>query len=321
MNFDLGPDERALQEGIRDLCRKRFPLERIRTLENGTGLDRGEWAELGRAGVFSLRVPETKGGLGLGITEAVLVYEELGRALVPGPLIASHLGADLIEGAATGERMAGFMASQTGNVSLVAYLESLDDLLVADHEGVWRIDPAEVDATPVTSLLDPLTPTHVVTKAPRGERLARHPVAARWWLAGSALAAAQLVGIALAVTDMAVEYAKGREQFGRPIGSFQAVKHLLADMLVRAEVARAAVHAAACTLDDSGSAEARRAVAGAKLLAGEAAVANGKAAIQVQGGMGFTWEADVHLYLKRAAGLSTLFGQADELAEAMAAFL
>jgi alkylation response protein AidB-like acyl-CoA dehydrogenase len=320
MNFDLGADERALQEGIRDLCRKRFPLERIRTQEKGTELDREDWAELAKAGVFSMRLSEAKGGLGLGLTEAVLVYEELGRGLVPGPLISSHLAAELIEGVATGERVAGLMAPG-GAPRLVAYLESLDDILSADHEGVWRIDPGDVEATPVAHPLDPLTPVHTVTSAPRGDRLARHPIAARWWLAGSALAAAQLVGIASAVTDMAVEYAKGREQFGRPIGSFQAVKHLLADMLVGAEVARAAVYAAACTLDESGSGEGRRAVAGAKLLASEAAVANGKASIQVHGGMGFTWEADVHLYLKRAAGLSTLFGQADELAEVVAASL
>jgi alkylation response protein AidB-like acyl-CoA dehydrogenase len=110
-------------------------------------------------------------------------------------------------------------------------------------------------------------------------------------------------------------------QFDRPIGSFQAVKHILADMLVRAEVARAAVYAAGVHLDDSMGAEAARAVAGAKLLAGEAAVANAKASIQVHGGMGFTWEAVPHLYLKRAAVLATSFGSADHLSEAMARHL
>jgi alkylation response protein AidB-like acyl-CoA dehydrogenase len=136
-----------------------------------------------------------------------------------------------------------------------------------------------------------------------------------------ALTAAQLVGIAAALTELAVAYAKERRQFGRPIGSFQAVKHILADMLVRAEVARAALHAAGCTLDDLSVGDPGRAVAGAKLLAGDAAVANGKAAVQVHGGMGYTWEVDVHLYLKRAVVLSSTFGTTDALAEAMAASL
>ncbi len=112
--------------------------------------------------------------------------------------------------------------------------------------------------------------------------------------------------------DLAVAYAKERQQFGKPIGSFQAIKHMCADMLVRAEVARAAVHAAACLADapDVATAEAavagctrgqllERSVSGAKVLADEAAIANARAAIQVHGGMGFTWEVPLHLYLKR----------------------
>jgi len=117
---------------------------------------------------------------------------------------------------------------------------------------------------------------------------------------------------------MAVAYAKERRQFDRPIGSFQAVKHLLADMLVRQEVARAAVYAAGVHLDGEQAGEAERAVHGAKLLAAEAAVANGKSAVQVHGGMGFTWEVDVHLYLKRAVALASAFGTPEEHAEALA---
>ncbi len=90
MNFDLGPEERALQEGIRDLCRKRFPMERVRALEESGGVDHELWRELAEAGVFGLRMPEDAGGVGLGMTEAVLAFEELGRALVPGPLVASR---------------------------------------------------------------------------------------------------------------------------------------------------------------------------------------------------------------------------------------
>ena len=140
-------------------------------------------------------------------------------------------------------------------------------------------------------------------------------------LEASALTAALLVGIATAETDLAVAYAKERRQFGRPIGSFQAVKHICADMLTRAEVARAAVYAAGVHLDGHGDGDTARAVTGAMLLASEAAFANGKACVQVHGGMGFTWEIDAHLYLKRAAALIALHGGADTYAEEMAAAL
>ena len=122
----------------------------------------------------------------------------------------------------------------------------------------------------------------------------------------------------LEVRDLSVAYAKERQQFDRPIGSFQAVKHLCADMLVRTEVARAAVYAAGAHLDDvdlASYADLDRGISGAKVMAGEAAIANGKAATQVFGGMGFTWEVDVHLYLKRAWVLDTHFGSADTHAD------
>ena len=132
-------------------------------------------------------------------------------------------------------------------------------------------------------------------------------------------AAPWCAGIAAATCDLAVDYAKGREQFGRPIGSFQAVKHLCADMLVRAEVARAAVQAAAVTVDQPEVGDALRAAAGAALLAAEAAMANAKACIQVHGGMGFTWEVPVHLYLMRARVLASTAGTSPELAAEVAA--
>jgi alkylation response protein AidB-like acyl-CoA dehydrogenase len=122
--------------------------------------------------------------------------------------------------------------------------------------------------------------------------------------------------------EMTVAYAKERMQFDRPIGGFQAIKHLCADMLVRTEVARAAVYAAGAHLDEAAALpDIERAISTAKLLAGVAAIANGKSATQVHGGMGFTWEVDVHLYLKRAWVLDTHFGSSDTHADAVAAAL
>jgi alkylation response protein AidB-like acyl-CoA dehydrogenase len=130
-----------------------------------------------------------------------------------------------------------------------------------------------------------------------------------------------LLGIAEATQELATEYARRREQFGRPIGAFQAVKHLCADMFVRQELARAAVWAAGATLDLPEVGNPERAVAAAKLLAGEAAARNARACLQVHGGMGFTWELPVHYYLKRAAVLESLFGTGEEHALRIAAGL
>ena len=193
-----------------------------------------------------------------------------------------------------------------------------DAVLVFDADGVRLVERGALDGVPVPRPLDPLTPLHRVESLPRGEAVGGADVAAQLQLDGAALVAASLLGIAEAVTDMAVAYAKQREQFGRPIGSFQAVKHLLADMLTRTEVARAAVYAAGVTLDDPGVGDPARAVAAAKLIAGEAAFVNGKACIQVHGGMGFTWEVDAHLYLKRAWVLDAAFGSVDDHALAIA---
>ena len=320
MNFDLNDDERALQQGIRDVCKRLFPMERVRALETETGgLDRKLWRELGDAGVFSLRLPEPE-GVGLGMTQAVLVFEELGRAIVPGPIISTHLAAGLVDGASGGERIIG-MIERERQPRVVGHLEATDAIVVADSEGLSLVEAGSLSARPVARSLDPLTPMHVVEEPPRGERLAGPEVAARWRLEGAALVAAMSVGIASACVDQAVAYAKERKQFGRVIGSFQAVKHICADMLVRSEVARAAVYAAGVMLDDATIDDATRAVAGARLLAAEAAVANGKANIQVHGGMGYTWEVDAHLYLKRAVLLQTRFGHNDFWAEQIAATL
>jgi alkylation response protein AidB-like acyl-CoA dehydrogenase len=201
---------------------------------------------------------------------------------------------------------------------MVEYLDVLDELLVLDDQGVWSLDPKSLEAKAVGRPLDPLTPVHQIRHLPEGRQVAGAETAGRWALEGATLAAALLLGMAGATTDLATAYAKQRVQFGKPIGAFQAVKHLLADMLVRAEVARAAVYAAGVTLDDPVVGDPARAAATAKLTAGEAAVSNGKTCVQVFGGMGFTWEVDAHLYLKRAWVLDTAFGSVDDHAEALA---
>ncbi|KUO20419.1 acyl-CoA dehydrogenase family protein [Streptomyces dysideae] len=265
MRFQLTEDQRALRDGVRGLLVRRFDRDALWAAVAEPGLDRALWRELGAAGFFALRVPEAEGGVGLGLPEAVLAFEEAGRALLPGPLLATHLAAGTVAGAATGETV---VAAVDGG--LVEWLAEAD---------VVRGDAA--GAVPLRSV-DPLTPLH---RAPGAAGVA-DPVAVL-------LTAAEQLGTATRACELAVQHARTREQFGQPIGGFQAVKHLCAELLARVEVARAAVYAAAVTGD-------RADIAAARLLSDEAAVRGARDCLQVHGGMGFTWESEVHLLLKRA---------------------
>ncbi|MCT2545964.1 MULTISPECIES: acyl-CoA dehydrogenase family protein [Streptomyces] len=294
MDFQLSDDQRALRAGVRELLAGRFGRDRMRAaLDDGTGVDRALWRELGEAGFFALRLPESEGGVGLGLPESVLLFEEVGRSLLPGPLIATHLAAGPVKGAAQG----GTVVAVLDPGQPVAHLGEADALLVLGPGDGPRASAASVDvtrvrddATPVRSI-DPFTPLwRAGAPEGTGEGL---PGGGRLRDEGALLAAAEQLGSAARTTEMAVQHAGEREQFGSPIGSFQAVKHLCAGMLVRAELARCAVYAAAVTADPVE-------IAGAKLLADDAAVRNARDCLQVHGGMGFTWEADVHLHLKRA---------------------
>jgi alkylation response protein AidB-like acyl-CoA dehydrogenase len=321
VDFELSPDEVDLKEGIRKLCEGRFPMERVRELEAMGGVHRTLWSELAETGVFSLRLAEEAGGLGFGMAQSVLVFEELGRALVPGPLVGTDLAAQVLPSVASGEEVVG-VVERAADPLVVDYLDVVDRLLVLDDAGVWSVAPEDVeDRGPVLRPLDPLTPLHVIRTLPQGEQVGDAATATRLRLDGTVLTAALLVGSAQAVTDLAVAYAKERQQFGRPIGGFQAVKHILADMQTRASVAQAALYAAGVTLDDPEVGNPVRAASAAKVTAGEAGVLNGKGAIQVHGGMGFTWEVDAHLHLKRAWFLDTTFGSTDHHAELLAHLL
>jgi alkylation response protein AidB-like acyl-CoA dehydrogenase len=342
MDFSVGEDQRELAEGIRSVVAGRLPLEQIRAHEGaGATVDPDDWAALGETGVFALTVAEPA-GTGLGLADAAVVFEELGRALVPGPLVGTFLAAahGLVDGATEGQAVVGVHHFRPGVRSepvLVEHLGSLDALVTL--RGPWS-QPAAHLLTPAPDApagarmampLDPLTPLWRLDTVEGGDPLPA-PVAAALVRDGALLTAALQVGHAVECLDLAVDYAKGRNQFGKPIGSFQAIKHLCADMLVRAEVARAAVHAAACLVDapDVAASEAEvagcsatklveRAVQGAKMLADEAALANARASIQVHGGMGFTWEVPLHLHLKRSRLLCTTFGTPSEQALAVAA--
>lgn len=342
MDFQLSEDQRALADGVQALCQGRFPLEAVRQRE---GADRvlppEAWVALAEAGVFSIMVAEDAGGVGLGLAEAAVVFEELGAALVPGPLVGTVLAAPVRADAATGGAALGVLTPPPvpGAIGvLVSHLAMLDAVVVlppvgAIGEPAVTIEVGAIEARRVSRCLDPLTPLwEVVGELPSGTPIDLDPDRAR--RDGAVLNAALQVGIARSSVERSVEYAGGRRQFGRPIGSFQAIKHLCADMLVRCEVARAAVHAAAVLADQPEAAAAesdtlgiapaqvlQRAAAGAKLLADDAALRNTRTMIQVHGGMGFTWEVPAHLYLKRARVLATELGAPAQMAETVAALL
>ncbi|MFD6585431.1 acyl-CoA dehydrogenase family protein [Streptomyces anulatus] len=286
MDFQLSDDQRALRSGMRDLLDAVFDRDRMwAAVERGGALDRSLWRELGAAGFFALRLPEEAGGVGLGLPEAVLLFEEAGRALLPGPLVATHLAAGLVKGAAEGEAV---VTAVDGDLP-VAHLAAADAVLVGADALVGEPLRAFVAAARPVRSMDPLTPLHRVA----GRTAPTQAYSGALHYEGALLTAAEQLGSAARTTETAVQHAGAREQFGSPIGSFQAVKHLCADMLARTEPARAAVYAAAVTGDPVE-------IAAAKLLADEAAVRNARDCLQIHGGMGFTWEADVHLHLKRA---------------------
>jgi alkylation response protein AidB-like acyl-CoA dehydrogenase len=321
MDFELTDDQVALRDGIRSFLTGRAPLESLHPLElTGDAVDRSLWSELAGLGVFSLRND------GFGMSEAVLAFAELGRALTPGPLVATHLAAslpgDLGAGAADGSRVVGIVV-ESEPVTVIEHLASLDDLLLLSTDGITRIDPAAVTAATAERPLDALTPVSIVTAAlPVGDPVADAATAAAWEIDGMILTAALQLGLCEASVELAAAYALQRRQFDRPIGQFQAVKHILADMLTRTEVTRAAVYAAGVTSDGKGDGTTIEATArGAKLLASDAALFCGKQCIQVHGGMGFTWEVDAQRYWKRACVLDTHFGNGDTHAEAYATTL
>ena len=318
MDFRLTSEQTAIRDGIRAFCEKRLAIEHLPDFEGS--LDRTFWRELAEMGVFGLRRPEADGGLGLGMVEAVVVFSELGRRLAPGPTIWKHMAAGLVDGAVDGELVVGGLdltRSEDGP-HLIASLEALDVLLVLRESGIERIDARTIEAEPAGEHFDPLNPVAVVRGLPTGERIGDAGLLERMRRQGAVLAAAQMLGIAEATLGLANDYAKGREQFGRPIGGFQAIKHMLADMYSRQEVARAAVYAAGATLDTPAVGDLVHATSAAKLTCGEAAMKNARACIQIHGGMGYTWEVPAHYYLKRTWLLENSFGTQDEHADALA---
>jgi alkylation response protein AidB-like acyl-CoA dehydrogenase len=299
MEFRLDAGQVELQGTVARFCADRFPLDTIADRE-ARPVAASDWRALADLGVLGMLV----GGSGLGLVEAALVFEQLGSHLAPGPVLWTVLAAPLVDGAAGGDvRVAGVEASAGGGEIVVEHGGDVDVLVVVEGDRV-----AVHRRWDVVARLEPLDPGTPVARVRVGRTDGGETVDAdvpQLRRQGTVLSAALLAGIAGRALGTARDHALDRHQFGVPIGSFQAVKHLLADMYVEANLAQSAVYAAAVEDDD-------RSAASAKLLATDAALANAATAVQVLGGMGFTWDMLPHRLLKRAWVLEQGFGAADD---------
>lgn len=312
--MDLQPSdtEEAIRAASEEYLRDAFPLPEAR------GRPADAWTRMAEMGWFGIALPEAAGGIDMGQGTEALVFAEMGRFLAPvGALAASvaarvahaagdaALAQDIVSGI---QRVALGLEDGRGNLRILD-VEGASLVVVAGSQRGVVIDlPAEVvgEACLDLSLRQAIVP--VPGGAPRAAVNSALP-----GLHQQIAAAAFAVGCAEAARDMAVSYATTREQFGKPIGSFQALKHIMADMAVRCSAARAQVLFAAMALD-SGRDDAPFHVGAAKRLADGAAIDNGRANIQVHGGIGMTDEADPQLVLKRAHLLSfVLPARADDL--------
>lgn len=314
MNFDLSEDQAAIKGTAREFLAARYPPDEVRrlALEDERGWTDAQWEEIVGLGWPGLFVSEENGGMGLTPIELAVVSEELGYALAPTPLVPSWMAALLVDdpevqaGIASGE-LRGAVAERG-----LAYAAEGADLLVTE-EGWTR----EFDASPVDSL--DLT-QRLFSVRPQGPLAPLRADAARALLAIRLMLASESVGVAQRCLELSVAYAKERKQFGRPIGSFQGVSHTCAQMLLETEGARALVLNAAWTFDNEPD-QAALAVAMAKAFASDAGVRVAGMAIQVHGGIGMTWEADLHLFLRRAQANAHSFGGSGEQRAAVAELL
>lgn len=339
------PEREELRAVVGQLVARHGSHEAVReSVESDAGYSQARWAKLNEElQIAALAVPEEAGGHGFGFSELGVVLEETGAALLPEPVLASAVVgvqalvraddagavADLLEEALGGGRVVGValdravsLADEVGDTSaegtvdgvpwgaaadslvVVGRVAGREVLAVVDLEGVAREPREVVDLTRRRADLHLAgAPARVIVGADRTARVL-HELR----LVQAAALAAEHAGIASRLVDVTVEYVQQRQQFGRSIGSFQAIKHRLADMLVDRERARAAALYAMAVLDEEDASDVEIAVAVAASVCADAATRSAYEAIQLHGGIGFTWEHSAHFYLRRVLGDEGAFG-------------
>jgi alkylation response protein AidB-like acyl-CoA dehydrogenase len=316
----------AARELVRSWASSYGPVEAARDVEQGKAdAWRAAYQGLAELGIFGVALPEEQGGAGGTADDLCAMVDEAAAAMVPGPIATTALAtlvigeshAELLEALASGERTAGVAASADVRYEAGRASGSAAYVLGADPQGVLLLPAGDkwllVDATADGVTVEPLKATdfsrplaRVLLDSAPADML---PVAAQRVedLAATVLAA-EAAGLARWTLQTATEYAKVREQFGKPIGSFQAIKHMCAEMLLRCEQISVAAGDAAAAVASGDDRQLSIAAAVAASTAIEAAKANAKDCIQVLGGIGITWEHDAHLYLRRAYGIAQFLG-------------
>jgi alkylation response protein AidB-like acyl-CoA dehydrogenase len=313
MNFDFTEDQRTIKATARELLASRSPFERVRAAAEEGRYDDALWGELRELGWPGIAVAEEHGGQGLGSVELAVLLEELGYAVAAVPLLGSALAALAIEHAGSAEQRARWLPGLASG-ELTGALGGVRDL-IADAAGASVIVLVEAGAPRVVARedadvepVDAIDPTRRYARVSGDGPALGGDVEGALGRAGAAVAA-EVVGVCQRALDMTVDYVSQRKQFGVPVGSFQAVAHRCAQMLLHTEGARSAAYFAAWAADASPERLAE-ATGLACAAASEAGVEVTGSAIQAHGGIGFTWEADVHWLFKRAQLDAALLGSA-----------
>lgn len=329
MNLLPGIEQLEITSAAGDFLAERLPIERIRA-ERGAEISVSQqlWREGAEMGLLTLGLDEESGGSGRPFDDEVLLFIELGKRLAPGPFLACTLAARvaarcgdaaLAEQIGSGRALValavlrgdGEVRPVKGTFDLFEPVGASYALVVA-RDGAALVDIDDLGTSTRVESTDPGTLIASVT-VESAEPLHWLPANNEWiWARATVLSAAYLTGLAAASAAAAVEHAKTREQFGKPIGVHQAIKHTCVDMEIAAEAAQAQTLFAAIALA-GGRADALLQVLSAATVAGSAAVDNAAAGIHVFGGMGYTFENDMHLYLKRAHVFRHFFGEPTEL--------
>ncbi len=347
MDFTFSPEQDQLRAAVADFLQRESPSEFVRAMaDDERGFTDEQWATIAELGWPGLLVPEADGGLGLGIVDMTVVLEEMGRIPYPGPFFSSAVAATLAARRLDADELLGPLASgdvrgtialdESGHgdplarVSTRARRKGADwvvqgtkPLVLDGHTADWAIVVARTEEgigsflleTPAGEPVPTLDPTRKAARLELDERVVE-PIgpagdhAAIWRRVAddcSVLLAAELVGASEAAWNLGVEYAKQRVQFGRPIASFQAIKHKAVDMLRAVELGRVGTHFAAWASDADDDMR-EHAAAMCKGYVSEAAVFVSGQDIQIHGGVGFTWDCDAHLFYKRAKQNDILLG-------------
>ena len=321
MEFDFTAEQLALRDLARDLFEKESPPSRLRELWEGAERDASCWRAMAAVGLTGLTIEEKHGGMGGTDVDLALVLEETGRAALPEPLLETvAVAAPLLAEAGTDDQRAEWLpkiaaGDAVATVAFTGWPFVVDageaDLLIAETQAgeLHALPRGAFGATKVESE-DRARRVYSVELRPTAATLMPGDTA-RARLRAAVGAAGILNGISTKLLDMTLAHVKARNQFGRPVGSFQAVKHKLADAHVLVESARAATWYAAYALASAGP-DAALSASVAKSYASDAAAAANRAALQAHGGIGFTWEHDLHLWLKRGKALEQAYGSASE---------